>query len=118
MDDFSCSVPSHRLDAIQRIQLEYKVYTTVRHYFPSLAPGLGGGTLTWGKVRQILSGMKGLREIRVKVAKVPEAHGTPGMMPEVIKMTDFVADRTDGATEAMRRLLEVENVEVVIEEVH
>lgn len=73
--------------------------------------------MTWGKVRQILSEMQGLHEIRVKVAKAPEAHGTPGMMPEAIRITDFVADRTDGASEAMRRLLEVENVEVVIEEV-
>lgn len=39
------------------------------------------------------------------------------MMPEVIRITDFVADRTDGASEAMRRLLEVKNVDVMIEEV-
>ena len=61
--------------------------------------------------------MQGLREIRVKAAKMPEAYGTPGMMPEVIRITDFVADRTDGASEAMRRLLEVDKVEVVIDEV-
>ena len=61
--------------------------------------------------------MQGLQEIHVKVAKTPEAYGTPGMMPEVIRITDFVADRTDGASEAMMRLLEVKNVDVIIEEV-
>ncbi|KAL6717567.1 hypothetical protein ACLMJK_005482 [Lecanora helva] len=116
IDDFSSRTPQARLNTIQRIQFEYKLYSVIRHYFPSLAPALGD-TLTWHRVRQILSGMQGLREIHVKVAKTPEAYGTPGMMPEVIRITDFVADRTDGASEAMRRLLEVENVDVMIEEV-
>ena len=61
--------------------------------------------------------MQGLREIHVKVAKTPEAYQSPGMTPEVIRITDFVADRTDGASDAMRRLLEVENVDLIIEEV-
>ena len=61
--------------------------------------------------------MQGLKEIRAKVARTPESFGTPGMMPEVIRISDFVADRTDGASEAMRRLLEVKDVEVIIEEV-
>lgn len=59
--------------------------------------------------------MQGLKEIRAKVAKTPEPFGRIG---EVIRITDFVADRTDGASEAMRRLLEVENVEVIVEEIY
>ena len=61
--------------------------------------------------------MQGLREIHVKVAKTPEAFGTSGVTSEAIRITDFVADRTDGASEAMRRLLEVKNVNVIIKEV-
>lgn len=116
IDDFSSTVPQKSLNCIQRIQFEYKLYNTIRHFFPSLAPALGG-ILTWGKVRQILSGMKGLQEIHVKVAKSSQVLGMSGTMPEIMRITDFVADRTDGANEAMRRLLEIENVEVILEEI-
>lgn len=61
--------------------------------------------------------MKGLQEIHVKVAKSSQVLGMSGTMPEIMRITDFVADRTDGANDAMRRLLEIENVEVILEEI-
>ena len=60
--------------------------------------------------------MKGLQQIQAKVAKVPAANRSDGM-EEFIPITDFVADRTEGASQAMRRLLEVEGVDLIIDEV-
>lgn len=96
-----------RLDTIQRVVLETNVYHELRyHYAYERSPGQMKGEIKFDRAMKAVEGMKGLREILIKVTR-----------DEVRNMSEPTrSERRARDDEALRRILDFEGVEVSIEE--